>query len=131
MHFPALIFDKFKYSCIFQPTSRLLIKREMKKDIRNTLLKTANKSIHFLLILMALSLYPVSLSAQEDRRDQLALHLYEHKGDARPDTLVYFYVMDVDKVSAEFNSPVINQPWAREVRLTDPDGNRLRIGQLK
>ena len=64
------------------------------------------------------------------RRGQSALHLSEHKGDARPNTLVYLYVTEVDKVSAEFDSPVINQPWAREVRLTDPDGNRLRVGQL-
>lgn len=63
------------------------------------------------------------------RRGDNALHLSEHKGDARPGTLVYFYVHDVDIISAEFNSQVIDQPWAREVQLTDPDGNRLRIGE--
>jgi hypothetical protein len=25
---------------------------------------------------------------------------------------------------------VIVQPWAREIQLTDPDGNRLRIGTV-
>jgi catechol 2,3-dioxygenase-like lactoylglutathione lyase family enzyme len=57
------------------------------------------------------------------------LHLSEHEGDARPDTLVYLYVDDVDTVAAEFGVEVRTQPWAREVELVDPDGNRLRVGQ--
>jgi uncharacterized glyoxalase superfamily protein PhnB len=57
------------------------------------------------------------------------LHLSEHKGDARPHTLVYFYVQNVDSIAAEFDVEIIDQPWAREVQLTDPDGNRWRIGQ--
>lgn len=65
------------------------------------------------------------------RRGLNALHLSEHEGDARSNTLVYLYVDDVDEVAAEFNAEVENQAWAREVQLTDPDGNRLRIGQLK
>lgn len=65
------------------------------------------------------------------RRGHLALHLSEHKGDARPHTLVYLYVEDVDTIAAEFDSPVYDQPWAREVQLTDPDGNRWRIGQRR
>ena len=35
---------------------------------------------------------------------------------------------DVDAVATEFGVPVEQAPWAREVELTDPDGNRLRIG---
>ncbi|WP_044210261.1 glyoxalase superfamily protein [Coleofasciculus chthonoplastes] len=65
------------------------------------------------------------------RRGVNALHLSEHEGDARSNTLVYLYVHDVDEIAAEFNVEVEDQPWAREVELTDPDGNRLRIGQLK
>ncbi|NJN91627.1 MAG: VOC family protein [Leptolyngbyaceae cyanobacterium SL_5_14] len=65
------------------------------------------------------------------RRGLNALHLSEHEGDARPNTLVYLYVNNVDEIAAEFNAEVEEQPWAREVKLTDPDGNRLRIGQLK
>lgn len=61
-------------------------------------------------------------------RGSVHLHLSEHKGDARPNTLVYFYVDDVDSIAAEFDTSVYDQPWAREVALTDPDGNRLRIG---
>jgi len=64
------------------------------------------------------------------RRGDIYLHLSEHRGDARPDTLVYFYVDDVDAIAAEFDVEVTEQPWAREVQLTDPDGNRLRIGTL-
>jgi catechol 2,3-dioxygenase-like lactoylglutathione lyase family enzyme len=65
------------------------------------------------------------------RRGANALHLSEHKGDARPNTLVYFYVNDVDEIAAEFGVEIEVQPWAREVHLTDPDGNRLRVGQRK
>ncbi len=63
------------------------------------------------------------------RRGPNALHLSEHKGDARPNTLVYLYVNNVEEIAAEFKVPIENQPWAFEVQLTDPDGNRLRIGQ--
>ena len=65
------------------------------------------------------------------RRGTMRLHLSEHKGDARPNTLVYMYVKAVDPIAAEFGVAVIDQPWAREVQLTDPDGNRLRIGERK
>ena len=64
------------------------------------------------------------------RRGDLHLHLSEHMGDAPPHSLCYFYVDDVDAVAAEFGVPVEEQPWAREVALTDPDGNRLRIGTV-
>jgi catechol 2,3-dioxygenase-like lactoylglutathione lyase family enzyme len=62
------------------------------------------------------------------RRGAILLHLSEHTGDATPNTLVYFYVNDVDAVSEEFGVSVVDQPWCREVQLTDPDGNRLRVG---
>ena len=64
-------------------------------------------------------------------RGDIHLHLSEHKGDARPDTLVYFYVSAVDPIAEEFAVAVNEQPWAREISLTDPDGNRLRIGERK
>lgn len=59
------------------------------------------------------------------------LHLSEHKGDAKPGTLLYFYVSDVGAIASEFNAEIIDQPWCREVQLTDPDGNRWRIGERK
>ena len=39
-------------------------------------------------------------------RGEVRLYLSEHKGDARPDTLVHLYVMDIDAVSDEFGIPV-------------------------
>ncbi len=65
------------------------------------------------------------------RRGEMAIHLSEHRGDARPGTLVYLYVQDVDSLAAEFGVEVEDQPWAREITLTDLDGNRLRIGQRR
>jgi Glyoxalase superfamily protein len=62
------------------------------------------------------------------RRGEVWLHLSEHLGDARPGTLVYFYVDDVDAIADEFGAIVQTEPWEPEIELTDPDGNRLRIG---
>jgi hypothetical protein len=39
-------------------------------------------------------------------RRQARLYLSEHKGDARPDTLIHLYVNDVGAVSAEFDVAV-------------------------
>ncbi|MES9805953.1 glyoxalase superfamily protein [Streptomyces cinereoruber] len=64
----------------------------------------------------------------EVARGAVRLFLSEHTGDARPGTLVYLRVRDVDAVASEFGVRVEDAPWAREVELRDPDGNRLRIG---
>lgn len=61
-------------------------------------------------------------------RGNVRLFLSEHTGDARPDTLVYLRVRDVDAIASEFGVQVKDMPWAREIELRDPDGNRLRIG---
>ena len=63
-------------------------------------------------------------------RGEIRIHLSEHAGDARPDTLVYVWVDDVDEVGAEFDAPVEEEPWGRAVSLVDPDGNRLRVAGL-
>lgn len=65
------------------------------------------------------------------RSNGVAIHLSEHAGDATPDTLVYYWVDDVDAVAAEFGMTVEDAPWAREIQLTDPDGNRIRVGTRK
>lgn len=63
------------------------------------------------------------------RRGDVHLHLSEHLGDAPPASVAYLYVADVDGIAAEFGVTPELQPWGRrEVELTDPDGNRLRIG---
>ncbi|UGQ11726.1 VOC family protein [Yinghuangia sp. ASG 101] len=64
----------------------------------------------------------------EVARGAVRLFLSEHEGDARPDTLLYLRVRDVDALAAEFGVRVDEAPWAREIELRDPDGNRLRIG---
>ena len=61
------------------------------------------------------------------------IFLSEHEGDARPDTLLYLWVDDVDAVDAALRGAGIavdapeDQPWGRELEVRDPDGNRLRI----
>jgi len=60
------------------------------------------------------------------RRDGSQIHLSEHAGDARPNTLFYVWVDDIDDIATEFATTVEETPWGREVSLTDPDGNRIR-----
>lgn len=64
----------------------------------------------------------------EVMRGQVRLFLSEHEGDARPGTLIYLRVDDVDTIAAEFGMRPESNPWAREIELRDPDGNRLRVG---
>lgn len=59
------------------------------------------------------------------------LFLSEHDGDASPDTLVYMYVPDVWDIARTFGVEVHTTPWAHEIELDDPDGNRLRIGTAR
>jgi catechol 2,3-dioxygenase-like lactoylglutathione lyase family enzyme len=57
------------------------------------------------------------------------IFLSEHEGDARPDTLLYLYVDDLDAIAGKFGAPIHTAEYGmREVELTDPDGNRLRVG---
>jgi catechol 2,3-dioxygenase-like lactoylglutathione lyase family enzyme len=58
------------------------------------------------------------------------LFLSEHRGDARPGTLLGVGVSDVDAVEAEFGRPEGEPPYKCEFELRDPDGNRLRISRL-
>lgn len=66
----------------------------------------------------------------EIERGRVRLFLSEHEGDARPDTLVYLRLRGVDALAEEFGVEVTVAPWAREIELRDPDGNRLRIGSF-
>ncbi|MEV6884865.1 glyoxalase superfamily protein [Streptomyces sp. NPDC051135] len=66
----------------------------------------------------------------EVARGRARLYLSEHEGDARPDTLVYLRVADLDAVAAEFGVRPEELPWGRELALRDPDGNRLRVGPV-
>jgi catechol 2,3-dioxygenase-like lactoylglutathione lyase family enzyme len=61
-------------------------------------------------------------------RGNVRIYLSEHKGDARPDTLIHVYVKNVDDVAEEFGVVVDEEGLAgRECALVDPDGNRLRV----
>jgi catechol 2,3-dioxygenase-like lactoylglutathione lyase family enzyme len=68
-------------------------------------------------------------------RDAMRLYLTEHEGDCDGPGLVYLYVPDVDAWQRELlargvlaDAPPQDQPWGnRELQLTDPDGNRVRI----
>jgi catechol 2,3-dioxygenase-like lactoylglutathione lyase family enzyme len=64
-------------------------------------------------------------------RGSVRLFLSEHEGDARPGTLIYIRVADVASIAKEFHAEVKEEPWAHEIELEDPDGNRLRIGTPK
>ena len=64
-------------------------------------------------------------------RGRVQLFLSEHRDDARPGTLLYLHVDDLDAVAAEFGVAVEQMPWGPEVQLTDPDGNRLRLGSTR
>ncbi|UED83558.1 glyoxalase superfamily protein [Streptomyces profundus] len=63
----------------------------------------------------------------EVARGRLRLFLSEHEGDAPPGGLVFLRLADLDAVAEEFAVVPRDEPWGREVELTDPDGNRLRI----
>lgn len=63
------------------------------------------------------------------RRENAQIHLSEHAGDAQPHGLVYIWVEEIEAVADEFGVAIDDEPWAREVSLTDPDGNRLRVAE--
>lgn len=65
----------------------------------------------------------------EVARGRVKLFLSEHEGDARPDTLIYLRVADLDAVAAEFGVRPEDAPWGRELELRDPGGNRIRVGE--
>jgi catechol 2,3-dioxygenase-like lactoylglutathione lyase family enzyme len=72
--------------------------------------------------------FPVTISVARDGRPGTRVFLSEHTGDAPADSLIYLRVGDVDAVAVEFDAEIRDSGWAREVWLTDPDGNRVRVG---
>jgi len=67
------------------------------------------------------------------RNGTARLFLSEHTDDAGGKlaavTTVYLRRDDLDAVAAQFDEEVVEQEWgAREICLSDPDGNRLRLG---
>ena len=62
-------------------------------------------------------------------RGHARIYLSEHEGDARPGTLLYLRHSDLDRLADLLDAPIEQRPWGRELETTDPDGNRLRIGE--
>ena len=63
--------------------------------------------------------------------EHLKLYLSEHTGDARPDTLLFLRVPDVDAFVAELEGVMLEDSTElglRDCEVQDLDGNRLRIG---
>ena len=61
----------------------------------------------------------------------MKLYLSEHTGDARPGTLLFLHVPDVDAFVAELEGVMpenSTELGLRDCEVQDPDGNRLRIG---
>ena len=68
--------------------------------------------------------------------DDMAIFLTEHAGDCEVGGAAYFLVDDVDALFREVHArsvirptPPEDTPWGtREMKIVDPDGNRLRFG---
>ena len=60
-------------------------------------------------------------------RGRAHLYLSEHDGDGGPDTLVYIRHSELDALAAQLGQEPTEVPWGRELKVRDPDGNRLRI----
>jgi catechol 2,3-dioxygenase-like lactoylglutathione lyase family enzyme len=66
-------------------------------------------------------------------RDACVLHLSEHHGDATPGSALRIVVADLDALQADllakqykYARPGIEEmPWARDMKVADPFGNRL------
>ena len=72
------------------------------------------------------------------RRSDLILHLSEHHGDASPGSTVFVRCKGVDELCEELNAKdyrylkpgVMLQEWGmKEMTLSDPFGNRLRMAE--
>ena len=62
------------------------------------------------------------------RHGDLRIFLSEH-GDAPRGGVVYLHMADVDAVAGMLGVDSEDTPWGmREIRVTDPAGNELRIG---
>ncbi len=71
-------------------------------------------------------------------RGECILHLSEHHGDGTPGSALRIETADLDAFHAELSArpyrharPAIEQqPWGRDMSITDPFGNRIIFSQL-
>lgn len=62
--------------------------------------------------------------------DGATLFLTEHSGDASPGGSVYLVVKNIGHVAQACGTTPVQQPWGdQEFTVTDPDGNRVRVGE--
>ena len=72
-------------------------------------------------------------------RDGCVLHISEHHGDCSPGAAIRVPIDDVDAYHAELNAKkykynrpgIQDQPWAREMTVHDPFGNRVIFSAAK
>ena len=62
------------------------------------------------------------------RRDGADVFLSENVADADGPALVFVWVPNVDDLAQRFGVSIEQHPWARDFEVTDPDGNRIRVG---
>jgi hypothetical protein len=60
-------------------------------------------------------------------RGHARIYLSEHDGDAIAGTLLYLRHSQLDRVASIFGAPITDVAWGRELHVSDPDGNHLRI----
>lgn len=63
------------------------------------------------------------------QRDEAFIHLSEHTGDSPGTGLIYVWVDAVDPLAELFDIVPDEMPWARDIEITDPDGNRIRLAE--
>lgn len=69
------------------------------------------------------------------RRDELVMHLSEHRGDGVPGVAVFLPLGDVRALRTDLLTrpwpvpppPIQAPPWGLTLDLTDPSGNQLRF----
>lgn len=60
-------------------------------------------------------------------RGHARIYLSEHLGDGQPGTLLYLRHSTLDDLARLLGAEISDVDWGRELRVEDPDGNRLRI----
>jgi catechol 2,3-dioxygenase-like lactoylglutathione lyase family enzyme len=62
------------------------------------------------------------------RQGGCRLFLSEHRGDGRPESVIYLRVSDINELAAALGMEVEDVDGRRELHLRDPDDNRIRVG---
>jgi hypothetical protein len=85
-------------------------------------------SLHCLQLLLPEANRPPKSRVRGGVWGEITLFLSEHTGDARPGTLIYLRVADARELAQTLGAVVHENPWGPDFEVTDPDGNRVRVG---